>query len=47
MTTPISERRLANAIRTLAFEAVQKPILDIQVRRWAWQISLKCYGVSF
>ena len=24
MTTPISERRLANAIRTLAFEAVQK-----------------------
>lgn len=47
MTTPLNERRIANAIRVLAMDAVQKQTLDIQVRQWGWLISLMWYGVSF
>ena len=36
-----SRRELANAIRALSMDAVQKAT---PVRRWAWQISLKYCG---
>lgn len=47
MPTPISERKLANAIRVLSFDAVQKPTLDIRVRQWVWLISPRFCGASF
>lgn len=43
----LSRKQLANAIRALSMDAVQKPNQDIQARQWAWPISLKYYGATF
>lgn len=45
MTTPLNERRIANAIRVLAMDAVQKANSGHPARQWGWQISLKWFGV--
>ena len=48
MTTPLNERRIANAIRVLAMDAVQKQTQGIKkVRQWGWQISLTWFGANF
>ncbi len=41
-----SRKDLANAIRALSMDAVQKLNRDIRVPLWAWRISPKCYGVA-
>ena len=46
MTTPLNERRIANAIRVLAMDAVKKQTQDIQVLQWGWQISLMWFGAN-
>lgn len=43
----MSRKDLANAIRALSMDAVQKPILVIPARRWAWLILPKCCGTIF
>ncbi len=43
----MSRKDLANAIRALSMDAVQKPIPGTPARRWGWRISLKCYGTIF
>lgn len=43
----MSRKDLANAIRALSMDAVQKPILVIPARRWAWPILPKCCGTIF
>lgn len=43
----MSRKDLANAIRALSMDAVQKPIPVIPARRWAWQILPKCCGTIF
>ncbi len=47
MTTPLNERRIANAIRVLAMDAVQQANSGIQVLQWGWQILLMSSGASF
>ncbi len=48
MTTPLNERRIANAIRVLAMDAVQcRQTQGIQVLQWGWQILLMSSGASF
>lgn len=42
-----SRKELANAIRALSMDAVQKPIPDIRAPQWAWLILPKCCGVTF
>jgi hypothetical protein len=43
----MSRKELANAIRALSMDAVQKPIPAILAHRWAWQILPKCCGTTF
>lgn len=40
-----TRRQLANAIRALSMDAVQKAKSATQVHQWEWRISLKYYGV--
>ena len=40
-----NRQQLANAIRFLSMDAVQKAKSGHPVHRWEWRISLKCYGV--
>ena len=47
MTTPLNERRIANAIRVLAMDAVQKANSGHPGAQWGWQISLMSCGVNF
>lgn len=47
MPTPINERKLANAIRVLSFDAVQKANSGHPARRWAWLILPKYCGANF
>lgn len=42
-----SRKQLANAIRVLSMDAVQKQNLDTQARQWAWLILQKCFGMTF
>lgn len=41
----MSRKELANAIRALSMDAVQKPIPVIQAHQWVWPISQKCCGM--
>lgn len=41
-----NRRELANAIRALSMDAVQKLNQAIQVRLWAWQTSPKFCGIA-
>ncbi len=43
----MSRRELANAIRALSMDAVQKANPAIPVRRWGWLILPKCCGTIF
>ncbi len=47
MTTPLNERRIANAIRVLAMDAGNRQTQGIQVLQWGWQILLMSSGASF
>ncbi len=47
MTTPLNERRIANAIRVLAMDAVQQANSGILVRQWVWQTLQTSFGASF
>ena len=40
-----TRRQLANAIRVLSMDAVQKAKSGHPVHQWEWRISLKYYGV--
>lgn len=42
-----TRRQLANAIRVLAMDSVQKQNLVTLVHQWGWRILLKCYGATF
>lgn len=41
-----SRKELANAIRALSMDAVQKAKSDIRVPQWAWRTSLKYSGAA-
>lgn len=41
-----TRRHLANAIRALSMDAVQKRIPAIRVPLWVWRISLKYCGMT-
>ena len=41
----MSRKELANAIRALSMDAVQKPI-PATAHQWAWQILPKCCGMT-
>lgn len=41
-----SRKELANAIRALSMDAVQKRIPAIRGHLWGWRISLKSCGVT-
>lgn len=43
----MTRKELANAIRALSMDAVQKPTQAIPAHRWEWQISPKCCGTIF
>lgn len=47
MTTPLNERRIANAIRVLAMDAVQQANSGHPGAQWGWQILLMSSGASF
>lgn len=42
-----TRRQLANAIRVLAMDSVQKRNLVTLVHQWGWRILLKYYGATF
>lgn len=42
----MSRKELANAIRALSMDAVQKANSGHPARRWAWPISPKCCGMT-
>ena len=42
----MSRKELANAIRALSMDAVQKPIPATTAHQWAWQILPKCCGMT-
>ncbi len=47
MTTPLNERRVANAIRVLAMDAVQKANSGHPGAPMGWLILLMLYGANF
>ena len=42
-----TRRQLANAIRFLSMDAVQKAKSGHLVHQWGWRILLKYYGATF
>ncbi len=42
-----TRRQLANAIRVLAMDSVQKAKSGHPETQWGWRILLKCYGATF